>query len=409
MEPSTSSTQGTGPAPSDPLPQPPSLASATAAVTDNDHEPASSRPPKRTRAPSPSEDNEDVNNSEGHGGSGRPASKRQHIELSSTSTSARPASGPASASYAPSASPSPAHSHSGQYPPTSSLSLVPAPLPPTIFGAPVTPDIHLAVCNFIHGTISRYQSVLASRPNAIVEVEAKLGRLVDARGGPPGAGDQRIYLPVTCETELVSNQIPTRFVSNMDMGLHRHFNRMLNELVMQDKRACKYTHTILVDRSYSLAGDKYRETRDKKSGAVVDRTRKTKLAHLDIYVPNAPLDYRVSVAIEEPWTELPAAARLDANERVKDRISYAHALVQVDLTMVHSVPVGQQPSAGKPPSYELEVEFVDAGASVLREKAKMDRGEPNRLKENIVHLVNNIRYLAGRGAVPSPGGDGLRR
>ncbi|KAI9184533.1 mRNA-capping enzyme subunit beta [Blastocladiella emersonii ATCC 22665] len=276
----------------------------------------------------------------------------------------------------------------------------PTPLPPTLFGEAVVPDIHREVLDFVYGILQANAHVLESRPHAAVEVEAKLGRLVDKRTG------RRLDLPVSCETVVRLPAGVVRFESDMSMPQHRHFNGVLNQLV--ERRVLAYTHTREIDRFHAVGtrqGDRVRVTTDALAGTPLATIRKTRLDSIDVFVPRAPLDYRVSVSLEEPVDASTALGHADTRERHKDRISYRHRLVQVDLTQVQSLPVGTpwgSPAAvaasktGDGVSHELEVEFVDAASSILAEKRALDAGKPSKFQENVVHLVNNVRMLADK-------------
>ncbi|KAI9219683.1 CYTH-like domain-containing protein [Blastocladiella britannica] len=280
-------------------------------------------------------------------------------------------------------------------------------LPPTIFGPdPLVPDIHRAVLDFVYAELhsARALGLLASHKGAVLEVEAKLGRLLDMSSSGSGPNAPRLSLPVTCETPIVSGPgagpggLRVRFEATMPAAQHAHYNRMLNKLVEQ--RRLKYTHLVQTDRFYagSSSGDRVRESYDPRLAArhpggpaacVTARICKHKLAHLDVHVPRAPFDYRVTVAIEVPIDEAPPpGAKPEPDERVKDRITYTHACVQVDLTKVTSTGTGAV-------THELEIEFCDSAASVTDEVQRLDAGQPNRFRGNMVHLINNVRYLAG--------------
>lgn len=71
--------------------------------------------------------------------------------------------------------------------------------------------------------------------------------------------------------------------------------------------------------------------------------------------------------------------------RFKDRVSYAHQIMQVDLTKVTA-----SAHADPRPSFELEVEIRDAKV-LLKEAEKEARGEENVYLDMVQAFLNNIR------------------
>jgi polynucleotide 5'-triphosphatase len=94
-------------------------------------------------------------------------------------------------------------------------------------------------------------------------------------------------------------------------------------------------------------------TRDEKSGAIVECVKKIRLGDLNVYSPKRNADWRVSVNVECPGTFPPPllptqkahgyscvvqppqseATRI----RRKDRLSYSHEEMVIDLTQVTSL------------------------------------------------------------------------
>ena len=95
---------------------------------------------------------------------------------------------------------------------------------------------------------------------------------------------------------------------------------------------------------------KMRITYDTKTGELRKRIVKARVADLDIGMPGEPLDCRISISIEMPWTGpaaeverlLAAAAQRGgaggSPDRLKDRLSYSQWPLQVDLTQVRQTP-----------------------------------------------------------------------
>ena len=73
-------------------------------------------------------------------------------------------------------------------------------------------------------------------------------------------------------------------------------------------------------------------------------------------------------------------------ERKKDRISYAHQIIQVDLTKA-SV------KETVAPTYELEIEFINVPQLML-EGRKEEMKQPNLYYEMIDVFLNTIRMYA---------------
>lgn len=83
-----------------------------------------------------------------------------------------------------------------------------------------------------------------------------------------------------------------------------------------------------------------RVTRDQRTGEILAKIVKCRVADLDIYSPRTNVDWRVSVNLEMNYdgdiSHLPPAdiGKGRASERNKDRMSYRHLAYQVDLTQV---------------------------------------------------------------------------
>jgi polynucleotide 5'-triphosphatase len=83
-----------------------------------------------------------------------------------------------------------------------------------------------------------------------------------------------------------------------------------------------------------------RVTTDQKSGQNLARIIKARIADLDIYCPNLPLDCRISINFEMKFEgDMDEVIRSAGSgekrpERQKDRLSYTQGHYQVDLTQV---------------------------------------------------------------------------
>lgn len=119
----------------------------------------------------------------------------------------------------------------------------------------------------------------------------------------------------------------------------------------------KYTHVYETDVFRKVGNKRVRIRKDKKTNAVVQVCEKIRLGDLNISSPMSKFDWRLSVSTETPCAS-PSISRVlrpvasdcfshrcscsvnyvpegpDLSMRTKDRLSYAHQIVQVDLTQV---------------------------------------------------------------------------
>jgi polynucleotide 5'-triphosphatase len=259
--------------------------------------------------------------------------------------------------------------------------LVPTNLEPSIFGIQPTNDFVRVVSDFLYMQVGKEN----------VEIEAKLGVLLDKKTR------ERIRLPVYCET--VINPHDDRwllFESNMTLEQHKSFNELLNNRFIETKspshrgQCIEYKHTYEIDNFYETKHGRIRVTRDRKTGKIIEGgiVQKVRVADLNIYSPNTKLDYRISVNMEIP-KEMPEGQH--SFERNKDRLSYTHQIVKIDLTQVKVSDRGSQDL-----THELEVEFINPKI-LLEEKSKIENRQENHYIEIVEHFLNNIRMLAKKG------------
>ena len=90
---------------------------------------------------------------------------------------------------------------------------------------------------------------------------------------------------------------------------------------------------------------KVRITTNQKTGEVIARIIKARVADIDIYSPRTAFDWRVSVNLEMNFegdmrdlVEVQEGQR--RGDRNKDRMSYRHLAYQIDLTQVKPAEVG---------------------------------------------------------------------
>ncbi|GAA5974638.1 hypothetical protein JCM11641_007035 [Rhodosporidiobolus odoratus] len=237
-----------------------------------------------------------------------------------------------------------------------------------------------------------------------VEIEAKIGLLVDSRGG-----GSRVYLPVPIETILTETD-GLRFQSNMTVNQHKSFNRLLNSRVEESAAPTyphapvRYAHTREIDTFHtapSSSTGKVRVTTNQKDRSRRKAVEKVRVADMNIFSPKRMFDWRVSVSLENP---APIPDTPPTHTRYKDRISYTHQLFTVDLTQVTSAQAASQnpnrPQAPQaPPTHELEIEYRNA-RPLLEEAAKEQRGEENRYLDMVQGLLNNVRMLIRNASEP---------
>lgn len=225
---------------------------------------------------------------------------------------------------------------------------------------------------------------------AVLEIEAKIGQLIDKNT------NDRLRLPVLTEC-VVSHSDPNiriAFKSSMtevgpslcsfsrntlilctEQVQHKALNQFLNVALQQSKTRAPasttsrpripmdYKHTHETDTFYQLtqAGalalpqsiasglntnprhankSKVRITTDQKTGKVLAKIIKARVADIDIYSPRTLFDWRISVNVEMDYkgemTDLVEPQTRDGKQadRNKDRMSYKHLAYQIDLTQV---------------------------------------------------------------------------
>ncbi|KAI1372366.1 mRNA triphosphatase CET1 [Hypoxylon crocopeplum] len=266
------------------------------------------------------------------------------------------------------------------------------------------------------------------------EIEAKLGIIIDKMT------NDRLFLPDIRAGEcILESGGRVAFRSSMTESQHRELNEYLNEQVKASfprnpsaasRVQVHYVHRREVDRFFELPFQmrqriplcisallqqgspvKARVTYDQKTGNILAKIVKARIADLNIHFPHLPLDCRISINLEWDWdgpveeierSQIPNKER--PPDRIKDRLSYKHGFYQIDLTQVtqgHQLSgPGSQPHHGASKEHELEVELE---ARPLIEHGRMlIQGEPNKYEDLVDGLVNNVRLLARRCPPPSP-------
>ncbi|KAL2870245.1 putative mRNA capping nucleoside-triphosphatase [Aspergillus lucknowensis] len=318
---------------------------------------------------------------------------------------------------APTATPS----HSAELPQLKSL----GPWEPSITGFIPHEEVTKIVCDFLFQHVVLRNDAMAGPAGssavgqgAIIEVEAKLGQLIDLDRG------ERLHLPILSESVISRDnpRIRTSFESNMTQAQHRAMNNFLNEAVKVSmpqaspgRIPLSYAHKKERDTFYEVSPSdlppvirqnlnprhkpRVRVTIDQRTGEVLAKIVKCRVADLDVHSPRTCVDWRVSVNLEMNYdgdiSHLPPAdTGRGASDRNKDRMSYRHLAYQIDLTQVAK----SEPSAKGDFDHELEIEV--SAAEIRRQGQLAMSGDPNNQYEDLVKgLLDNIRVLAR--AVPA--------
>lgn len=133
-----------------------------------------------------------------------------------------------------------------------------------------------------------------------------------------------------------------------------------------------------------------RVTLDGDTRNVVAVVKKSKLRAIDVFVPSACLDYRISLSLIEKVVFPKDAVREDV-ERWKNKLCYTHHMASVDLMEVTDY--DENTKSKKSLSFECELELLNMQDSIINEKRKMDHKHSNRVLENIQYLIQNTRLL----------------
>ena len=269
------------------------------------------------------------------------------------------------------------------------------------------------------------QQVVRSDDKLPLEIEAKIGRIVQK--GNAGRSE-RIRLPYVGNEVWLRGASDFAFESQMTEGHHKHINEFLNHEVQQSHQPrsdgkprvpIHYVHHREADAFYELPPSelesldplvisyqqqcsqrlpRVRITRDTRTSEIIAKVIKIRIQDLNVFCPNWPFDYRVSVSAEFPWEGNPDVleeyATLSTTKRHprrnKDRMSYTHQFCRIDLTQVK---IGVQPGGkSEAMSHELEVEMdVETTRS---EGKRLLEGAGSHYAEFIKVFIDNVRTLA---------------
>ncbi|EEH07083.1 conserved hypothetical protein [Histoplasma capsulatum G186AR] len=305
------------------------------------------------------------------------------------------------------------------------------PWEPSITGLIPHEEVTKLICDFLFQQVVMRRDIGAGPAGgsvvgqgAVLEVEAKLGMLVDRNRG------ERVRIPALTECVLAKDDPSIRvgFESSMSLAQHRALNDFLNDTVKSSvsqsgtRIPLTYAHKKERDTFYQISSSalppiiqhhlnprhkpKVRVTTDQRTGAVLARIIKCRIADLDVYSPRTCLDWRISVNLEmnyegdiselslpdEPSSLVGAGAGAPrGGARNKDRMSYRHLAYQIDLTQVATT---EDCSNNSQSEFEHELEIEISSAEVRRQGDLALAGDPkNQYEELIKGFVDNIRVL----------------
>jgi polynucleotide 5'-triphosphatase len=290
-------------------------------------------------------------------------------------------------------------------------------------------DVSRKVCDFIWTTAVNNDIVrkaIKESPLTQLEVEARWGQIIDKHRGP-GGERLRGFHDTECVIRKTDN-LDLKFESTMTMEQHKRMNMYLNGQVQKSapgstehRPEVKYRHTREVDQFYELgqAGfdqlplavkqliaqtgkhERVRVSKDVKTGEVLRKMIKLRIANLEISSPQTEWDYRIGInleinypgEIEELEPSVEAGKSLRDMQRIKDRMSYSWlGAYQIDLTQV---------TQGPSKNHELELE-LESGV-LLREAEKCRQPGPNSFEPLINGMLNNLRVLSREMTPQGPG------
>ncbi|OQE87110.1 hypothetical protein PENNAL_c0020G08033 [Penicillium nalgiovense] len=298
------------------------------------------------------------------------------------------------------------------------------PWEPSITGFIPHEELTKTLCDFLFQHVvmrndvdARPAGSAAAGQGTIIEIEAKLGHIIDMDSR------DRIHLPILTESVLnrENARVRTSFESKMTVEQHRAMNNFLNETVkasMPQPNSTRiplaYVHKKERDTFYEIQvadlppvirqnlnprhKPKVRVTTDERTGEILAKIVKCRIADVDVCSPRTTVDWRVSVNLEMEYTgdvsNLPvvdtAVSKGGRGDRIKDRMSYRHLAYQVDLTQVAKS--DQQPGKNE---FEHELEVEVSAEEIRRQGQLAMSGDPKNQYEDLVKgFVDNIRLLA---------------
>ncbi|KAL9599114.1 MAG: hypothetical protein Q9219_004072 [cf. Caloplaca sp. 3 TL-2023] len=302
------------------------------------------------------------------------------------------------------------------------------PWEPTITNVIPAEELTREIMNYLFGSVVQMNGVVfgpaggsTAGGGAVVEIEAKIGQIIDKNT------NDRIRLPVMTECILsrTDPNLRTAFRSSMTAAQHSRLNGFLNQALTNSKPALPgeapkkprvpltYVHTRETDTFYELSPNaintlppsvqayldrrnrpKVRITTDQKTGKEMAKIIKVRVSDIEVYSPQTPFDWRVSVSLEVNYdgdtrdlVEMSEGKERKKADRNKDRVSYKHSHYQIDLTQVKAA----EANAKVEKEHELEIEV--SSAAVRDQGQLVLQGQPNKYEELIKGFVDNVRTL----------------
>ncbi|EHK19305.1 uncharacterized protein TRIVIDRAFT_49486 [Trichoderma virens Gv29-8] len=293
----------------------------------------------------------------------------------------------------------------------------------SITGVKPIEELSKSVADFLFMNVISNQDIQEITSRGIqFEIEAKLGTLIDKDT------NQRVDRFVTTECILDDNG-RVAFRSSMTEAHHKSFNDFLNNVVIQtDPRNPNggakrvpviYKHRREIDRFYDLPPEMHghlpgcvrarlgsrsrnvrvRVTYDQKTNQILNKIIKARVADIDLHMPMAPMDCRISINLEMNWDgSVEELEQLSANksdrqpDRNKDRLSYKQGHYQIDLTQVTHTVNGPGNTQRMDKEHELEIELNHL--ALLEQGRRAISGAPHRYQELVEGFVDNVRVLA---------------
>lgn len=218
------------------------------------------------------------------------------------------------------------------------------------------------------------------------ELEFKMGLLmVNIDRLRLGVMSETVLMPVRIARDQRLNDGTSRFfrtaLTEEQYNLYKDVLNHHAELHKSTNAHVVYKKTDETDKIYE---DQIRMTYSE--GRPPRYMRKTPFVDIDVYEPNCPLDFRVSIRNEIPC----GAPKDDASpviERRKERRSYQYAQWSFDLTKVTSTNIlNFEPNGGSVVTFELEMEVFNA------ELIKC-LSDPRLFDDLIRASIHNIRAL----------------
>ncbi|KAI2084469.1 hypothetical protein LOZ36_004802 [Ophidiomyces ophidiicola] len=309
------------------------------------------------------------------------------------------------------------------------------PWEPSVTGVIPHEEVTKLICDFLFQQVVMRKDIggapaggAATGSGAILEVEAKLGQLVDKNRG------ERLRLPVLTECVISRDDPHMRlaFESSMSLAQHRSLNNFLNETVKasmvpgSSRIPLTYAHKKERDTFYEISPaalpplvqhhlnprhkPKVRVTTDQRTGEILARIIKCRIADMDVHSPRTNLDWRISVNLEMNFdgdaselipiagmgdAPVPAAGGKRTGSRNKDRMSYRHLAYQIDLTQVATAELATASPPLPTTDFEHELEIEISSAEIRRQGDLALAGDPsNQYEELIKGFVDNVRVLA---------------